>query len=329
MKTDTVFKRAFNDALDLLSRLEKGDRLPSENVLSADLAVSRTTVRKVLASLASRGIITGNGRQRIVRSVRKSIRRFAEAETVPTAVQVEKRFMEWMLRDNARPGTAINELELARQFGVATTGIREFLNRFQRFGLIEKRPNAGWVFKGFTTAFALELFEIREMFEMRSAMAFVDLPEDSMLWQQLVALRSEHLSLLGEIEARFHDFSDIDSRFHRLINSAVPNRFIDGFYEIITLIFHYHYQWNKQDERQRNEVAIREHLAYTDALISRNGSMTEVACRAHLASAKETLLRSTSPRRTVPICRLPSPRLGASTRLFRTSNGSSPRSVSR
>ena len=85
--------------------------------------------------------------------------------------------MEWMLRDNARPGTLINELELARQFGVATTGIREFLNRFQRFGLIEKRPNAGWVFKGFTTSFALELFEIREMFELRSAKAFAALPE--------------------------------------------------------------------------------------------------------------------------------------------------------
>jgi hypothetical protein len=28
------------------------------------------------------------------------------------------------------------------------------LNRFQSFGLIEKRPNAGWLFKGFTINFA-------------------------------------------------------------------------------------------------------------------------------------------------------------------------------
>jgi hypothetical protein len=61
-----------------------------------------------------------------------------------------------MPRDNAQPGTAINELELARQVGVATTGIGELLNRFQRFGLIERRPNAGWMFKGFTPAFALD-----------------------------------------------------------------------------------------------------------------------------------------------------------------------------
>jgi DNA-binding GntR family transcriptional regulator len=294
MKTDTLFKRAFNDTLDLVSNLGDGARLPSENALSARLGVSRTTVRKIVAALAERGIVAGHARERTVHPGRERIKRFPEAETVPTSAQVEKRFMEWMLRDNARPGTAINELELARQFGVATTGIREFLNRFQRFGLIEKRPNSGWVFKGFTTNFALELFEIRELFELRSARILATLPEGSLLWQQIETLRCEHLSLLKEVGERFHDFSDLDSRFHRLVNSAAPNRFIDGFQDVITLIFHYHYQWNKHDERQRNEVAIREHLTYIDALLTRNVNIVELACRAHLASAKETLLRSTS-----------------------------------
>jgi DNA-binding GntR family transcriptional regulator len=150
------------------------------------------------------------------------------------------------------------------------------------------------VFKGFTASFALELFEIREMFELRSAKAFARLPETSKLWQQIEALREEHISLLQEIDRRYHDFSDLDNRFHHLVNSAVPNRFIDSFYDIITLIFHYHYQWNKHDECQRNEAAIGEHLTYIEALLSRNASIVELACRAHLTSAKETLLRSTS-----------------------------------
>jgi DNA-binding GntR family transcriptional regulator len=295
MKPDTVFKRAFNDVLDLISKLgEGGEPLPSENSLSARLGVSRTTLRKILAALVDRGVVTGSGGQRFVHPDRQVLQRFPEAETVPMSAQVEKRFMEWMLRDDTRPGTSINELELARQFGVATTGIREFLNRFQRFGLIEKRPNAGWVFKGFTADFALELFEIREMFELRSAIAFAALPPSSPLWERLESLREEHVRLLREIDQRYHDFSDLDSRFHHLINSATPNRFIEGFYDIITLIFHYHYQWNKRDERQRNEVAIREHLTYIETLLGRNPTMVELACRAHLASAKETLIRSTS-----------------------------------
>jgi DNA-binding GntR family transcriptional regulator len=294
MKTDTVFKRAFNDALDLIAVLDDGAALPSEPILSAQLGVSRTTVRKVLSTLAEQGIVAGTGRQRTIRSEGGAMRRYPAAETVPMAEQIEKRFLEWMLRGDARAGTAINELELARQFGVATTGIREFLNRFQRFGLIERRPNAGWVFKGFTPSFALDLFEIREMFELRSAMTFVALPEGSPLWRRIDALREEHVALLQEIEARYHDFSDLDSRFHRLVNTAVPNRFIDDFYDVITLIFHYHYQWRKHDERQRNEVAIREHLAYIDALLSRDAARVKTACRVHLASAKETLIRSTS-----------------------------------
>lgn len=288
MKSDAVFKRAFNDALDLISSLAEDTPFPSENQLSAQLRVSRTTVRKILAAMKASGFTPDGARRKSI----AGISRFAEAETITTSEQIETHFMEWMLRDNTRPGTGINELELARRFGLSTTGIREFLNRFQRFGLIEKRPNAGWVFKGFTASFALELFEIREIFELRSALAFAALPATSPYWHKLEMLRNQHIQLLTEIDGRYHDFSDLDSRFHRLINSATPNRFIDDFFDIITLIFHYHYQWNKRDERQRNEVAIREHLTYIEALLSRNASIVELACRAHLASAKETLMRS-------------------------------------
>src|SRR5690606_23796399 len=110
---------------------------------------------------------------------------------------------------DTRPGTAIGEIELARQFGVAPGAIRDFLNRFQHFGLIEKRPNARWLFKGFTARFALELFEIRELFEMRSATAFAMLPATAPQWREVDNLRDEHTALLAEIDARYHDFSDL------------------------------------------------------------------------------------------------------------------------
>ena len=45
---------------------------------------------------------------------------------------VEQRFMEWMLRDNARPGTTINELDLARRFGIAVTGDHKWVARLRR-----------------------------------------------------------------------------------------------------------------------------------------------------------------------------------------------------
>ncbi len=86
--------------------------------------------------------------------------------------------MRRLLAENARAGMHIIELELAREIGVGTTSVREFLIRFSRFGLIEKRRNSHWVLKGFTREFALELTTIRELFEMRCALAFARLPAD-------------------------------------------------------------------------------------------------------------------------------------------------------
>jgi len=291
MKTDTVFKKAFNRTLELMVQGDIEDPLPSENELRRRLGVSRTTIRKVLAELVHRCVISTERSRAGDRQIQPADY-FPDIETMPRNLHVEQQFMEWMLRGDTKPGTLINELDLARQFGVATSGIREFLIRFSRFGLLEKRPNSGWIFEGFTEDFALELFEIRVMFELRSARLFAKEPDQSPLWAKLEALKRAHLDLLGEIDHRFHDFSSLDNRFHRLVNEASPNRFINDFYDIITFIFHYHYQWNKRDEKQRNHAALIEHLAYIDALLSHDPIGVELAATAHLSSARETLMRS-------------------------------------
>jgi DNA-binding GntR family transcriptional regulator len=148
------------------------------------------------------------------------------------------------------------------------------------------------VLKGFTRPFALELTEIREMFEIRSAAAFAALPQDSPVWADLDRLEDEHRRLASEIATRFTEFSELDERFHRLIHRASHNRFIVDFYDVIAMIFHYHYQWNKAQERERNEVAIGEHLVYIEALKSRDLGKVDGACRKHLKSARQTLLTS-------------------------------------
>jgi DNA-binding GntR family transcriptional regulator len=73
--------------------------------------------------------------------------------------------------------------------------IRDYLNRFSRFGLLERRPSGSWVFKGFTREFAEELCEVREMFELRSAQRFVALAADDLAWGALDRIKQEHLAL--------------------------------------------------------------------------------------------------------------------------------------
>jgi DNA-binding GntR family transcriptional regulator len=292
MRGKAFYKQTFNAMLVALDDLKKSRPLPTEAALARQFEVSRTTVRKAVAEMSERKLIKNvEGTWIVVRRPKKS-EYFSTSETVATSVRVEKKFMDWMLRGDCKPGDVVNGLELARQFGVSTGAIREYLNRFDRFGLIERRPNSSWIIRGFTREFALEIFEVRELFETRSAMTFATQLQNSPAWESLRALEAEHRSLLRRIGSDYHDFSDLDERFHRLINDASQNRFIVDFYGVISLIFHYHYQWNKVDERERNRAAILEHLDYIEALFSRDPRRIELACKTHLNSARKTLLAS-------------------------------------
>lgn len=289
-KSNNVYKDAYNRCLRLLGETRN---LPSEPELGTLLGVSRTTVRSILTRMEETGLIAWAKRSKTVLRDPTPEDFFPEEETDTLAEIIERSFMRRLLAGGAEAGMQINELELAREIGVGTTSVREFLIRFSRFGLIEKRRNSHWVLKGFTRAFALELTEIREMFELRSAAAFVALPPDSPVWADLDRLEAEHHVLAGEIATRFNAFSELDERFHRLIHSASRNRFIVDFYDVIAMIFHYHYQWNKAGQRSRNEAAVGEHLTYIAALKSRDPVKVAAACRQHLKSARQTLLDST------------------------------------
>lgn len=291
-KQNTVFKDGYNRCLRLLDSI---DTLPSESELGTTLNISRTTVRAITQNLKEVGLVeSGKGSKIVLRKPKKSDY-FPDSETDSLSEIIERNFMKRILMGGAQPGMQINELELARDVGVGTSAVREFLIRFSRFGLIEKRKNSHWILKGFTRSFAMELFEIREIFELRSATAFASLPDDHPARERLDELEDEHRALLRDIGKYPEKFSELDERFHRIIHTASHNRFVIDFYDIIAIVFHYHYQWNKQNAQQRNARALEEHLVYIDALRSRDIAKIEQACRAHLRSARETLLQSILP----------------------------------
>lgn len=292
MKDNSVYKRSHNACLDLIRSLQPGDLLGTEPGLADRLEVSRTTVRSILSGLAAEGILHLDGREKRILRLPQAADYFPEPETETSAELVERKFMNHILRGDLAPGSIINALDLARQFDVSTSAIREYLTGFSRFGLIVKRPNSSWVFQGFTTEFALELSDIRQLFELQSLEYFAASLSDPANRARLAQIKADHIDLLARIDRDFHSFSELDEQFHRAINDAPNNRFIREFYDVISLIFHYHFQWNKLDERERNETAIHEHLAIIAALEAGDLKQARKAATLHLRSARETLLRS-------------------------------------
>lgn len=292
MKRNNRYKDVHNQCLDLIRQLPGNAELPTESRLSEQLDASRTTIRAVLSHLSETGLIDWQGRKKTI--LRKPLKRdyFVSEETRSTHEIIEQAFMQNILGGQFDVGALLNESELARQFDVSTSAVREFLIRFSRFGLIEKAPNRGWILKGFTQGFAMELSDVRELFERRSIRLFVKLPAEQDAWQELAELEEEHLSLQARMQQDYLQFSNLDNRFHKLINSVSGNRFINDFHDLITLIFHFHYRWNKKDELERNTAAIAQHLTIIDALKQHDETAALNACNIHLTQARQTLLTS-------------------------------------
>ncbi|MBL2624439.1 FCD domain-containing protein, partial [Klebsiella pneumoniae] len=88
--------------------------------------------------------------------------------------------------------------------------------------------------------------------------------------------------LRDSIGDSFSMFSQLDRDFHSLLLSAADNIFFNQSLETISVIFHFHYQWDESDLKQRNIIAIDEHMTILSALICRSDLDANLALRNHL-----------------------------------------------
>lgn len=291
-RTDERFKHTFNELLDKCAGLTEGAQLPSELALATDLNVSRTVIRSALAKLDDDGIISWSGRTKTVLRKPRSSDRLTVVSDPPTQEEMESRFFDWVLHFDVPAGTPLNVTQMARDFEVPAHSLLEFLASLSRFGLVQRRERGGWELVGFTEDFAIELSDFRSVLEMNAVSQVVARPDGDPIWAKLAELKQRHLDLEEKIETQFHDFSRLDEAFHETLYSVVKNRFVNEFQRVISMIFHYHYQWEKNTEKARNAQAIKEHLSLIDALMSRDEAAASAAAKEHLTTAKRTLLAS-------------------------------------
>jgi DNA-binding GntR family transcriptional regulator len=296
-KTDHLFRRTANEILHhIADRVPVGVAAPSETVLAGLCGVSRSPVRAALAYLGERGVI--GGQTRVVLRAPGEEDYFDDQGARPRSDHIETVFMELVLRQELRPGQRFSEAELARRAGSSTAAVREFLIAFSRSGLIAKRPQGSWTLCSFDRAFATELADMREILEMQAIARFAGLAQDDPVWARIAALTERHRALQGDLvrdPGAYKDFSALDQDFHRVIIETMSNRFVREFYETVSFVFHYHYQWERTGERDRNIGALAEHLRILEALERRDLAEARRGLADHLATARGNLLRSIGP----------------------------------
>ncbi|WP_121063800.1 GntR family transcriptional regulator [Chachezhania antarctica] len=291
-RSDTRYREAYNRILSFCDTLPVEATIPSETRLAEIAGVSRTIIRRCLSRLQDLGLISWEGRDKRLLRKPQDEDRIALPDAGPGKSDLEQRFLDWILRFDVPANTPLSVAELSRTFEVPQHDLKEFLAGLSRFGLVSRRPQGGWMLLGFTKDYAIELSDFRSLLEANAVSQVAEAPVDHPVWQGLSRLRQDHLALKAAIETDFHEFSKLDERFHQTINSVVRNRFIAEFQKVISLIFHYHYMWDKTEEKIRNEAAIDEHLAIIDALEARDADAARAATQRHLRTSKTTLLSS-------------------------------------
>ncbi len=290
-RQNDLFKKTVNQLLsNIEANLTVGESLPGDSHIAKQLQVSRSTARKAIEHLIDLQLISKQGTQRLIRQLPSSEMYF-DLQDLGTSKeeQVKKHFLNAILTGSIKPGDRFSELELARQSNCNTVAVREFLIRFSRFGLIEKEPRSQWQMKTFDQSFVDQLFEVRHLFEMHSLSRFMILEDTDPYWHQLQVLLEDHKSLKQCADKDFRQFSNLDQRFHTVLQAANPNQFIHQFYEIISFVFHYHYQWDKDDEKERNIVAIDEHIDIISKMLLKDFRGATLSLEKPLNTAKQSL----------------------------------------
>jgi len=289
-----LIQETANGILATLADFEEGNKLVlKDNTLAKRFNVSRTTISSAITALEKKGVIEIIGSQKRVLRAASKVDYFDTSNSVSFREEViEKYFLDLIYHGKLLPGDKFSELELSKASGCNTIAVREFLIKFSRFGLIKKNPRAKWQMVEFDEKFALELVECRRIFEFSSITKLLTVPEDDAVWGALSELLDRHLAVLSDVENSYKELKDLDKKFHSIVHSASDNRFFMQFFEVISLICHYHYQWNNCDELERNKVALEEHIAIMTHLLARNTSGVLAAMETHLNTAKNTLLHS-------------------------------------
>ena len=108
-------------------------------------------------------------------------------------------------------------------------------------------------------------------------------------------LLERHHALQVDMRHRYGEFPVLDREFHLWIAGHLRNRFAEDFFDIVSLVFHYHYQWNRIDEHERNHVAVGEHIGVLTALAAGELELAQQRLRDHLRTSRESLIRSLQP----------------------------------
>ena len=192
-------------------------------------------------------------------------------------VEVAEQLRQRIFRRELEPGSWIDELKIAEEFGISRTPLREALKVLAAEGLVTMKVRRGAYVTEMSEKDLRDVYHLLSLLESDAAGVVAEraTPEQQ---QTLRDLHAELESAAGNREA----FFSVNERFHMALLDMADNRWrsqmVADLRKVMKLNRH-----NSLFKQGRIEDSLNEHRAILDAMLARDAEGTRRAMQAHFA----------------------------------------------
>ncbi|MET0376865.1 MAG: GntR family transcriptional regulator [Rhizorhabdus sp.] len=206
------------------------------------------------------------------------------------------RLREMIMNGELAGGERLLEIALSEKLAVSRTPVREALIILSEDGLVEYRPNRGYVVRTFTLDYIMDAYVIRETLEGVACRLAAEKGVSAAASQKMEALLGEADRILNEVglkdEAR-GPLREINDQFHRFIVDAADNAVLGQALTIATNIPYSSSRvahWYKEDDPEglfQLRALHAQHHAILVAIRAGEGYRAEMLMRGHIAGSAD------------------------------------------
>ncbi|WP_341702445.1 GntR family transcriptional regulator [Ferrovibrio sp.] len=201
------------------------------------------------------------------------------SEKSTLADRLRENLAEQIVSGELRPGTRLDEIELATRFGMSRTPVREAFKALAGMGLVEQRPHRGVVVALPTRRRMEEMFEVMAEIEATCAR----LAAIRMTGPERRFLEQAHLQSLGIVRTGdMQGYASFNNDFHDIIYRASKNSFLEETARAVRRrVLPFRVSQFRVVGRLSSSHA--EHDQVVQAILRGDGAAAEAAMRAHVA----------------------------------------------
>ena len=205
---------------------------------------------------------------------------------ITTSDKVFEQLQQAIVEGKLAAGSKISEPELAKQYSISRSTLREALNRLETCHLIERKANVGSRVVDCTIEGLLELYITREALEgMACRQAAENMTDLEIVHMQDILASHANEKALQDGIAYYQDEGDVDFHYKVILgshNQQLINLICGQLYHLVRM---YRYQFGMHSLRATR--AFTEHSNIIQAISDRDGELAELLMRRHIAASRK------------------------------------------